>query len=778
MNDSCGCCEGTERVTPVSNENRPGLSALVYRAGTHATFLETMLARLTTMSLPAPVGDEVQSEGPRPLLALKTRDADDASVAFLDAWATVADVLTFYQERIANEGYLRTATERRSVTELANLVGYRPRPGVSASTHLAYTLEDKAEVTIHAGAKAASTPGPGELPQTFETAEDLYARAEWNVLVPRQTRPQPLDRLRQGAWPLYLKGTSTNLKPNDPVLIDFGLAPDSVALFRAVKVEPDDAAKRTKVTLRLWTDSGLAAPSPPNGGQIPPAPIATLKDIAARYRATEEFGVNANTATAGRVLDQVDTLTENIDSGLTNDELRQRLEKVLPQLREEHRLAREGGYTKLEPWIGGLVEELTALLSQLPAPAPSSGVSNTALMTLPSGTSSTTPSLNAAAAASNTTQTSASKSSLSNVAQLLGALTKEPSSQPRSRQQLTKSVAEAFSATSDNLPRLLGAFSPALGRAIYSAWANVPVTRRSPAAVFVLRTRASAFGNNALPFQERDGRGVPVGDPQEWTLFKPAGQTPSTHFVIRLSSRPDPNNDASTLTIFNVEVEGPNDVNGQATEERPFGPVEFDMTLKEDNGTPVDVVHVKVTNNASAVNQSAIVWTFDFRDRDIFVTITAVGATLTANSAGSDATELSIPISFTTGQGVIRVEGDAHMAAGSTPTETPYAVSLDATYNKILPGSWAVIERPPAASANAPADAPPVLVFQRVARASEVSRTDYGVTAKGTRLQLDTSRSGWIPPAGGDDFKVVRRANLFVESEQLELAEEPIDPVE
>ena len=68
----------------------------------------------------------------------------------LDAWAAVADVLTFYQERIANEGYLRTATERRSVLELARLVGYQPRPGVASSVYLAYTLDDnfKEEVTI------------------------------------------------------------------------------------------------------------------------------------------------------------------------------------------------------------------------------------------------------------------------------------------------------------------------------------------------------------------------------------------------------------------------------------------------------------------------------------------------------------------------------------------------------------------------------------------------------------------------------------------------------
>jgi len=52
----------------------------------------------------------------------------------LDGWATVADVLTFYQERIANESYLRTAIERRSLLELARKIGYELRPGIAAGT--------------------------------------------------------------------------------------------------------------------------------------------------------------------------------------------------------------------------------------------------------------------------------------------------------------------------------------------------------------------------------------------------------------------------------------------------------------------------------------------------------------------------------------------------------------------------------------------------------------------------------------------------------------------
>ena len=83
--------------------NRPGLPTLAYRIGTHSDFVRRMLTALPGQTVP---GDPAGSAGP--LAALTTRSADDPAIALLDAWATVADVLTFYQERIANEGYLRT----------------------------------------------------------------------------------------------------------------------------------------------------------------------------------------------------------------------------------------------------------------------------------------------------------------------------------------------------------------------------------------------------------------------------------------------------------------------------------------------------------------------------------------------------------------------------------------------------------------------------------------------------------------------------------------------
>lgn len=250
MNDAlCGCCDGTEKLTPASVANRPGLTALAYRVGTHAAFLETMRARLASMAVDDPNRELATTPDPiYPLRRLTTRAADDAAIALLDGWATVADVLTFYQERIANEGFLRTAVERRSVLELARLVGYALRPGVASTVYLAYTIDENQQtpVEIPIGTRSQSVPGPGELPQSFETAEVLDARAAWNTLKPRLSQPQTLDAI-QKANRLYLKGITTNLKPNDPLLIVDG----STQVFGSViDVQIDVENDRTAVILK------------------------------------------------------------------------------------------------------------------------------------------------------------------------------------------------------------------------------------------------------------------------------------------------------------------------------------------------------------------------------------------------------------------------------------------------------------------------------------------------------------------------------------------------
>ncbi|MFB3921956.1 MAG: putative baseplate assembly protein [Terriglobia bacterium] len=205
--NSCGCCAGLTAATPGIIANRPGLSAIAYRVGTYSLFKRSMLSALSDARRPA-------------LLPLKTREDDDFSLALLDATATLADILTLYQERIANESYLRTATERRSLLELARLIGYELRPGVAANAVLAFTLEEAPgsprKTTIDRGVKVQSIPGPDEKPQIFETIEKIEARVEWNALKPRFSEPQTFA---SPATQLFLKGTDTQLQAGDAIVI-------------------------------------------------------------------------------------------------------------------------------------------------------------------------------------------------------------------------------------------------------------------------------------------------------------------------------------------------------------------------------------------------------------------------------------------------------------------------------------------------------------------------------------------------------------------------------
>ncbi|MEK9141343.1 MAG: putative baseplate assembly protein [Nitrospirota bacterium] len=310
---ACGCCEGVEIVTPLATVNRPGLPALSYRIGTHATFLETMKARLSSSDFPA-------------LAKLTSREADDPAIALLDAWATVGDVLTFYQERIANEGYLRTATERRSVLELARLVGYQPRPGVASSVYLAYTIDPnyKEETVIPAGSRSQSIPAPGESAQSFETSEDLKARAQWNDLRPRLKQPQTPESIRRGDGlhaHLYLKGISANLKPNDPLLIDFGNG--TPEFHRVREVVPDAVLDHTQVILQATSVGSSTTAIKANEGEeinliesltLPPSvPPANSRKLVRSLN--DQFGGSKN---HGESLDLLKTLNTNEASYATS----------------------------------------------------------------------------------------------------------------------------------------------------------------------------------------------------------------------------------------------------------------------------------------------------------------------------------------------------------------------------------------------------------------------------------------------------------------------------
>lgn len=245
----CGCCSGISVQTPQHENNFPGLPAIAYRTGTWATFKQSMLARLSSADYPA-------------LAALKTRDDDDFSIALLDASSVMLDILTFYQERLANESYLRTATQLQSLTELSRLIGYQPAPGVGASVYLSFMLQaatglptdpSTTAITIPKGTQVQSVPAQGQTPQTFETSADILAKADWNALAVQTGvtwAPQTGDTA------VYLQGTTTQLQPGDAILVVGderlqGIGSQRWDLRLVTEVETDSIKNRTHVT---WSE--------------------------------------------------------------------------------------------------------------------------------------------------------------------------------------------------------------------------------------------------------------------------------------------------------------------------------------------------------------------------------------------------------------------------------------------------------------------------------------------------------------------------------------------
>jgi hypothetical protein len=146
------------------------LAAIRYRIGTFTTFRRAMLDAVA---------------GPPPLSPFERwhegTDGDYLTL-LIELWAYLADVLTFYQERIANEAYLPTATQRDSLFRLARLIDYRPAPGSGAGAVLAFTVEKGKAVAVPVGFRAGAKPVPGQPPAVFESDAAITARGPYSAI--------------------------------------------------------------------------------------------------------------------------------------------------------------------------------------------------------------------------------------------------------------------------------------------------------------------------------------------------------------------------------------------------------------------------------------------------------------------------------------------------------------------------------------------------------------------------------------------------------------------
>lgn len=128
-------------------------------------------------------------------------DPNDFGVALVEAFAYGIDTLHYYLDRVANEAYLSTATQRDSLYALASMFNYSPRPAQAASVELSFGNDSTHDIVVPDGARFQATmpvSGGGVVVKSFEV--DL---GSVGLTVPANT---PANSLTPGAVALATEG--------------------------------------------------------------------------------------------------------------------------------------------------------------------------------------------------------------------------------------------------------------------------------------------------------------------------------------------------------------------------------------------------------------------------------------------------------------------------------------------------------------------------------------------------------------------------------------------
>lgn len=237
------CCDNmpAEPICPCGGFVHPRIitnpaasPALDYRVGVYTAFRHALLIARLDNNNPA-ITDETElsrNDGVRIVQVWRPTGEGDLALQLIEWWAYLADILTFYNERIANQDYLRTADLPESINRLICLLGYRPRPGIGAIGVVAALANGPKPFTLAKGFQIQNKPGPGKQPQVFELEKDLVvgAFATGPATQPQgdmeaELAPDPAqlrtvqDRTKGVSASVFIEGSSSAIRPGDRVMV-------------------------------------------------------------------------------------------------------------------------------------------------------------------------------------------------------------------------------------------------------------------------------------------------------------------------------------------------------------------------------------------------------------------------------------------------------------------------------------------------------------------------------------------------------------------------------
>jgi hypothetical protein len=190
------------RTVPPTPAPPPELPvAIDYLAKDYSSFRQALLDFLSTR---APAWTE--------------RNEADLGMMLLELFAYTADNLSYMQDRVANEAFLETATQRRSVAGHLQLLGYQMDEGASAHTWLQFQVNDVQMLTTDF--KVSNQPKTATEPVVvFEPLASVRLDPQYNAISIYTWGNQECC-LPPSALGAALLGNYPNLKAGDYLLIE------------------------------------------------------------------------------------------------------------------------------------------------------------------------------------------------------------------------------------------------------------------------------------------------------------------------------------------------------------------------------------------------------------------------------------------------------------------------------------------------------------------------------------------------------------------------------
>ncbi len=129
---------------------------------------------------------------PRKIPQWKDRSEADMGIMLIELFSYIADELSYFQDRVSNEAFLRTARARTSVSNHLRLIDYHIQDGLSANAFIKVEVKESSAIQVKelsaiipAGFKISTFPDKGEEESgiiVFETLQDQLVTFDHNKI--------------------------------------------------------------------------------------------------------------------------------------------------------------------------------------------------------------------------------------------------------------------------------------------------------------------------------------------------------------------------------------------------------------------------------------------------------------------------------------------------------------------------------------------------------------------------------------------------------------------